>query len=238
MSAIAALGTTLPHNQRIVPSDIVLSIDSLSRSYPLCQVLNALFSNASVALNSVAGENVDFAWATTGVSPTVIVASSRTISNYHEKVMKPHVGLVSSFGRWVQTRTLDAGNMPSRNFFSQLARVGPTAELSLDNLRLLCISHRTDADPSVRLTSEQLTDLRVFIDARIVYALTGPGIAGAISQTNAFDYRHSDGPSAFGPPISSTEITLTGISESTASDSVPEGQVSAPHAAGLLYSIH
>lgn len=236
VAAIAALGTSFPHNQRIIPSDIVLSIDSLSRSYPLCQILNALFSNASIALNSVAGENVDFALATFGLSPTVIIASSRTMSDYHDNVMKPHIGMVSSFGRWVQTRTLDSGNMPSRNFFSQLARIGPTAELSLDNLRLLCISHRVDADSAVRLTSEQLTDLRVFTDARIVYALTGPGIAGAITQTNAFDYRRLDGPSHFGPPISSTEVTLTGISEGTASDIQPEGQVSDSHQARILFA--
>jgi hypothetical protein len=115
--------------------------------------------------------------------------------------------------------------MPSKNFFSQLAQVGPTAELSLEKLRLLCISHRVDADASVRMTSEQLMDLRIYMGARIVYALTGPGIAGAISQTNVFDYRDLSGPSHFGGPLSSTEVTLTGISESQSED-YPEGQVS------------
>ncbi|GLI75180.1 hypothetical protein PoHVEF18_003433 [Penicillium ochrochloron] len=225
VAAISALGSALPRTQRFNSSDLVLSIDSLSRSYPLCQIFNALFSNASIALNnSVAGENVDFALATKGVSPTVIIASSRTMSEYHDRVMKPHTGLISSLGRWVQARTLDAGNMPSKNFFSQLAQVGPTAELSLEKLRLLCISHRVDADASVRMTSEQLTDLRVYMGTRIVYALTGPGIAGAISQTNVFDYRDSSGPSHFGAPLSSTEVTLTGVSESQ-SDDYPEGQI-------------
>jgi hypothetical protein len=139
--------------------------------------------------------------------------------------MKPHTGLISSLGRWVQAQTLDAGNMPSQNFFSRLAQVGPTAELSLENLRLLCISHRVDAAASVRLTSEQLTDLRIYMGARIVYALTGPGIAGAISQTNVFDYRDLNGPSHFGAPLSSTEITLTGVSENQTSEENPEGQV-------------
>ncbi|KAJ5177150.1 uncharacterized protein N7482_003027 [Penicillium canariense] len=226
VAAIGALGSTLPRNQRFSPSDLVFSIDSLSRSYPLCQILNALFSNASIALNSVAGENVDFALATNGVSPTVIVASSRTMSEYHEGVMKPHTGLVSSFGRWVQSRTLNAGNMPPKGFFRQLAQIGPTAELSLQKLRLLCISHRVDADASVRLSSEQLTDLRIYTGARILYALTGPGIAGAIAQTNVFDYRCLGGPSHFGGPLSSTEVTLTGVSESqVAGDSLPEGQI-------------
>jgi hypothetical protein len=178
-------------------------------------VFAALFSNASVALNSVAGGNVDFALATVGVSPTVIVASSRTISEYHAKFMKPHSGLLSSVARWFQVRSLDAGNMPSQGFFSRLATVGPTAELSLDRLRLLCVAHRVDEDPTVRLSYEQLTDLRVFTGARVVYALTGPGVAGAISQTNVFDYRRFPGPSHFGAPLSTVEVLLTGVSENT-----------------------
>ena len=196
--------------------------------------MNAFFSNASIALNSVAGENVDFALATVGVSPTVIIASSRTMSDYHERIMQPHSGFISSIGRYMQARSLEGGNMPSRNFISQLAQIGPTAELSLDNLRLLCISHRVDEDTSARLTSEQLTDLRIFTGARIVYALTGPGIAGAITQTSVFDYRCLSGPSHFGAPVSSTEITLTGTSETTASDTLPEGQVSPSHLSSLV----
>lgn len=185
----------------------------------------ALFANASVALNSVAGEDVDFALATAGVSPTVIVASSRTMAGYHEKVMGPHTGIVSSFARWFQVQSLDAGVMPSRNILSQIANLGPTAELSLDKLRLLCISHRFDADEQVRLTSEQLTDLRIFTGARVVYALTGPGIAGAIAQTNIFDYRRFKGPSHFGSPLSSHEVTLTDCPEGEGGNAV-EGKVS------------
>ncbi|KAJ5908313.1 hypothetical protein N7495_000995 [Penicillium taxi] len=234
VAAIGALTSAVPRSQRFTSSDVVLSIDSLSRSYPLCQVLGALFSGASIALNSVAGENVDFALATMGLSPTVVIASSRAISNYHDRVMKPQTGLLSSIGRWVQSRTLDAGNMPSKSFFCQLAGVGPTAELCLEKLRLLCVSHRVDADISTRLTSEQLTDLRIFTGARIVYALTGPAVAGAITQTNVFDYRCLSGPSHFGPPLSSIEVTLTEVPESVLSGGAQEGQltVSGPAVVG------
>ncbi|KAF9891263.1 hypothetical protein FE257_004827 [Aspergillus nanangensis] len=214
VSAVAGLIYSMPRNQRFGSSDLVLSIDSLSRSYPLCQIMSALFQNASVALNSVAGEGVDFALATVGVSPTVIISSSSTMANYHEKFMKPHSGVLSSLARWVHSRKLDAGCMPSHGLLSQVASIGPTAELSLDKLRLLCVSHRFDADPKGRLTSAQLTDLRIFTGARVVYALTGPRVAGAISQTNVFDYRRLSGPSHFGPPLSSVEVLLTGVSES------------------------
>lgn len=221
VAGIAGLTYSLPRTQRLNSNDLVLSIDSLARLYPLCQVFAALFTNASVALNSVAGENVDFALATVGVSPTVIIASSRTISEYHAKFMKPHSGFLSSVARWFQVRSLDAGNMPSQGFFSRLANVGPTAELSLDRLRLLCITHRIDEAADARLDYEQLTDLRVLTGARVVYALTGPGVAGAISQTNVFDYRRLEGLSHFGAPLSAVELLLSGVSEDQG-----QGQVS------------
>ncbi|KAE8152508.1 hypothetical protein BDV25DRAFT_150991 [Aspergillus avenaceus] len=221
VSAIAGLTYSLPRNQRIGPSDLVLSIDSLSRSYPLCQIMAALYSNASVAVNSVAGEGVDFALATVGVSPTVVIASSRTMSAYHDKFMEPHSGFITAIARWFDVRKLDAGVMPSHGMFSQVANIGPTAELSLDKLRLLCVSHRVDADSQYRLTCAQLTDLRIFTGARVVYALTGPGVAGAVSQTNVFDYRRYAGPSHVGAPLSSVELVMTGVSE----DKENEGQI-------------
>ncbi|OOF94791.1 hypothetical protein ASPCADRAFT_208450 [Aspergillus carbonarius ITEM 5010] len=222
VSGIAGLMYSIPRPQRIGSSDLVLSIDSLSRSYPLCQIMTALYSNASVALNSVAGESVDFALATVGVSPTVIVASSRTMSDYHSKFMKPHAGFISRFSRWVQVRSLDSGYMPSHGLLNQVANVGPTAELSLDKLRLLCISHRVDADAEVQLDYEQLADLRILTGARVVYALSGPGVAGAVFQTNVFDYRRFNGASHFGAPLSSVEVVLTGVPKDATNE---EGQI-------------
>ncbi|EAL91650.1 hypothetical protein ACP6JD_003687 [Aspergillus fumigatus] len=212
-AGIAGLTFSLPRNQRFNPDDLVLSIDSLSRPYPLCQIMSALFSNSSIALNSVAGEGVDFALATVGVSPTVIVASSRTMSEYHARHMEPQAGVLTSIVRWSQLRKLDAGIMPSRSLLNQVASIGPTAELSLERVRLLCVSHRADADPAARLTSAQLADLKIFLGARVVYALTGAGVAGAVSQTNVFDYRRFTGPSHFGAPLSSVELLLTGVSD-------------------------
>jgi hypothetical protein len=220
-AGIAGLTFSLPRNQRFNPDDLVLSIDSLSRSYPLCQIMSALFSNSSIALNSVAGEGVDFALATVGVSPTVIVASSRTMSEYHARHMEPQAGVLTSTVRWSQLRKLDAGIMPSRGLLNQVASIAPTAELSLERLRLLCVSHRADANPAARLTSAQLADLKIFLGARVVYALTGAGVAGAVSQTNVFDYRRFTGPSHFGAPLSSVELLLTGVSD----ENPLEGQI-------------
>ena len=181
--------------------------------YPLCQIFVALHSHASIALNSVTGDLSSFALATVGVSPTVIIASSNTVSKYYERFMRPHIGLGSRIARFIQVRSLDAGVMSSHNLLSQLATVGPTAELSLDKLRLMCISHRSGDTTENCLNYEQLTDLRIFTGARIVYALTAPGVAGAITQTNVFDYRRFSGNSHFGPPLSSVEVVLTDVDE-------------------------
>jgi hypothetical protein len=139
--------------------------------------------------------------------------------------MKPHTGLISSISRSTQARTLDAGRMPSQNALSRLANIGPTAELSLSKLRLLAISYPVDGSPEDLLSSELLTDLRIFTGARIVYSLTAPGVAGGIAQTHLFDYRRHAGPAHFGAPLSSVEIVLSGHTEDTGIERAVEGQV-------------
>ncbi|PGH07335.1 hypothetical protein GX51_01879 [Blastomyces parvus] len=208
VAGIAGVGSVLPRGQHLSSSDLVLSIDSLARSYPLCIIFAALYVNASIAFNSVSGEHVNLALATAGISPTVIIASSETMQKYHTEYMAPQIGLVAKFGRFMQRRSLDAGTMPGQNLLTKLANLGPTAELSLENLRLLFISHRIDANPEYQLTSDQLTDFRVFTGARVLYALTAPTVVGAVCQTNAFDYRSLPGRSHFGAPLNGTEIKL------------------------------
>ncbi|ODH51057.1 hypothetical protein GX48_02842 [Paracoccidioides brasiliensis] len=218
VAGIAGVGAALPRGLHLTATDLVLSIDSLCRSFPLCIILAALYGNASVAFNSVSGEHVDFALATAGISPTVIVASSETMHNYHTKSMSPQIGTVAKICRFLQCQSLDAGTMPTQNILTRLASLGPIAELSLENIRLLYISHRIDANPEYQITSDQLTDLRVFTGARVLYALTAPTVAGAICQTNSFDYRRIPGRSHFGPPLSNLEIKLIYEKEENASD--------------------
>jgi hypothetical protein len=74
------------------------------------------------------------------------------------------------------------------------------------------------------LTYEQLTDLRIFTGARVLYALTAAKVAGALFQTLAYDYRRYSGPSHFGPPLSSVEIKLVGHQENSGA-SAREGKV-------------
>jgi hypothetical protein len=175
-----------------------------------------------VALNSVAGEKVDFTLAAAGVTPTVIVTSTKTILDYHSKAMASQTGLVATISRLMQSQTLQAGNMPSRNTVAKLAEVDTA--LSLSKLRLLFVAHRAGDRMSPKLKSSVLTDLRMLLGARIGYALTTHQVAGALCQTNIFDYRQTAGFNRFGPPLSSVEIYLTG-NEEHVSKPDPRGKV-------------
>ncbi|KAK2733694.1 hypothetical protein FQN57_001974 [Myotisia sp. PD_48] len=220
VAGIVGLGSSLPHPERLNSSDLVLSIDTLSHSYTLCLILAALYVNASIALNSVAGEVVDFDLATAGISPTVVITSSHTISDYHAQNMGPLMNPLSKLGRYLQTRTLDAGRMPSHNMFSSTV-----TNKVFQKLRLLFISHRADGARQNQLTSLQLTDLRVFTGVRVVYALTGPNVAGAICQSNPYDYRRHSGYSHFGPPVGSVSIKLIGHDEKSGGERAVKGEI-------------
>jgi hypothetical protein len=61
------------------------------------------------------------------------------------------------------------------------------------------------------LSSKDLSDLRIYTQARVVYALTAAKVAGAVAQTNMYDYRlgmPSNKHSHFGVPLSSLEVKV------------------------------
>ena len=204
-------------------------MDSLTFTYPLVLAMSVIFSNASIALNSVAGVDVDFALATAGVTPTMIVASSQTIANTYADIGKSSFGYAEKREQWLHNRTLKAGRMPKANLFTK--DYGPLRHAigSTAKLRILYISERAGASRSPPLSSKMLSDMRIYTGARIVYALTAAKVAGAIAQTNFFDYRKDeklDQQSHFGPPLSSVEVKLVDTSShKTTDEGSPQGHV-------------
>lgn len=213
---------TLSRSQAIGSDDVVLPIAPLTSSFALMLTFAALFSHATVALNSVAGESVDLALATSSIQPTIIVAASQSISNYHERLMKTQTGTLSKLSRYWQNSSLLKGTMPKMPSFGP-----PGQHASLSKLRLLLIYHRADDKDSPRLSTAALADLKILLGARTCYALTASGVAGAICQTNIFDYRQShERYSHFGPPLSCVEVLLTGAEDDEKLGSAePQGKV-------------
>jgi hypothetical protein len=230
IAGIAGQLTSIPTVQRITHNDLFLPADSLTTIYPLTLTLGALFSNASVALNSVAGTRPDLVLATQGIAPTIIVASSSTLAKSHEETAAKMNSSVYRLIHWFQTRSLvQHGVMPIATIFSRFYdSLRPVVGTTPGKLRLLYVSEQIGAE-SAPLSAETLSDSRIYLGARIIYALTAPKVAGAITQTGLYDYRVDDGSekySHFGVPVTSVEILFKDTKEHKTTDEVSAGEVS------------
>ncbi|KAL2172544.1 hypothetical protein VTG60DRAFT_5298 [Thermothelomyces hinnuleus] len=203
VSGIAAQIFAIPTAQRMGPSDLFLPADSLANTHTLVLTLAALFSNASVAFNSVAAQADDLAVSTRGtVSPTILVATPAALLKTHqESVARINSSLVARIRHRLQVRKLTQNG------------VLPTGSSNNSKLRLILTAERVGAGTPL-LSTAVLTDLRAITGARIVYALTAAKVAGAATQTLFFDYRVFEGEQThFGPPLTSTEILFRDMGE-------------------------
>jgi hypothetical protein len=217
VSGIAAQLFAVPTSHRMGPSDLFLPADSLANTHTLVLTLAALFSNASVAFNSVASQADDLTIATRGVSPTVLVATPAALLKTHkEATARADASVITRALHRLQTRKLAQNG------------VMPTSKPEGSKLRLILTAERAGTD-TPRLSSAVLTDLRAFTGARIMYALTAAKVAGAVTQTGFFDYRvfeDEKGGSHFGPPLTSTEVLLKDMGAWKTTDEGSRGEVS------------
>ncbi|KAL2133644.1 hypothetical protein VTI74DRAFT_2000 [Chaetomium olivicolor] len=225
VSAIAAQIFAIPTSQRMGPSDLFLPADSLANTHTLVLTLAALFSNASVAFNSIAPRAKTLAIATRGISPTVVVARPAALLETHQETIALLGSPVLRFLHGLRIRQLTQdGIMSSGGFLAgtYAAAVRPAKS----KLRLILTAERVGAD-TPKLSSSVLADLRAFTGARIMYALTAAKVAGAVTQTQFYDYRVFEGEecSHFGPPLTSTEIFLKDMGENKTTDQECRGEI-------------
>ena len=226
--------SALPHPQRIKPADLFLPADSLTSPYILIQTLAALYSNASVALHSVAGHDVELPLTVTGIAPTIIAASAESASKLHDITRSRLTSSMQKFALRGQMQAFEAGHMPRKTLLDSIM---PAASVTLGNapgkLRLIYVYERSNAE-SPPLSSIELAELRAFTGARIVYALTTPKVAGTVAQTHYFDYRvdnsseDSKRPAKahFGVPVSGVEIKVVDSGEfKTIEGQRPRGEI-------------
>lgn len=225
VSATAALVSAVPLRQRLSPADLVLPADSFTHSYTLCMTLAALFMHASLVINSVAAPGVDLTLARRGAAPTVIIASAETLATLHQRETAGVTSLAQNFGRYTQAQTMSAGRMPTDGLLFKLLAPSSTKHTP-GKLRLIFVSERLGGG-SPPITSTMLSDLRLFTRSRIIYALTTAKVAGAVAQTNVFDYRRDDGiaHAHFGIPLSSVEIKLINRTDSEVATNEPRGEL-------------
>ncbi|KAI4602056.1 hypothetical protein KJ359_010922 [Pestalotiopsis sp. 9143b] len=229
-SAISAQLTAIPTTQRLSPADLFLSAAPLSASFPLVLTLAALYSNASVAFNSVAGSVADIVLATGGIAPTVIVATPQTLEKMHAETSSKITSFLTSASHWVQARSLvQNGAMPVASFLSSYNdSIKPFIGTTPGKLRLVYVAESAGAGTPV-LSERTISNSRIFFGARVIYALTAARVAGAVTQTQFNDYRmHGDGTGCqFGPPLSSIELVLkdSGSHKTTDDGQKIEGEI-------------
>ncbi|KZM19088.1 uncharacterized protein EKO05_0010236 [Ascochyta rabiei] len=211
-AAVGSLITSLPAAQRFTASDTLLPADAFTNSYCLCLTLVALFSHATVIINSVAGPGVDLALATRSLAPTIVVASAESVAKLHSTTAASAAGPLKQLAHHLESRVLASGRLPTNQPLSRLiAPARAVLGTTPGKLRLLFTSERAGQN-TPPLTSSDLSDLRIYTQARVVYALTAAKVAGAVAQTNMYDYRvgstRSNKHSHFGVPLSSLELKV------------------------------
>ncbi|KAK0626620.1 hypothetical protein B0T14DRAFT_510510 [Immersiella caudata] len=210
ISAVAAQIFAIPTSQRMGPSDLFLPADSLANTHTLVLTLAALYSNASVAFNSVGAGANDLAMCTRGIAPTILVATPAALLKTHQETGSALTSAIARNLHSLLTRSLtQEGVMPTASAISNYYdRYRPAIGTRPGKLRLIFTAERVGAG-TPPLSSSVLSDLRVFTGARIVCALTSAKVAGAAAQTGFYDYRvFNDSRSHFGAPLTSTEVML------------------------------
>lgn len=228
VSAVSAQLTAVPSKHKLSQADLLLPASSLVSSFTLVMTLAALYANASVALNSVAGVTPDLELATTGVAPTVIVTEPEAALNSHGQVHSKLSSLIARASHYVQTRSLvQNGAMPAASFLASFNdSIRPVFGTKPGKLRLLYIADTASSQPP-KLSDAMLSDLRVFTGARVIHALATPQVAGAVTQTQFHDYRvQGDGNgSHYGIPLSSVEVYLQDSGSHKVTDTDYTGEI-------------
>lgn len=227
IAGIAGQLTSVPASQVFTPSDLFLPVDCLSAIYPLTLTLSALFSNADIALTAVASHSPSLTLAARGIAPTVIAASSTTMIRFYDETKQELSSPLYSLVHWVEERCLTRnGYMPTASVFSTVFKyLYPVIGNVPGNLRLIYISSLAGVDKPI--SSSILSELRIFTKARIIYALTAPRVAGAVSQTGVFDYRLGELPNMahFGSPVTSLELYFQDKGECRNTDLASCGEI-------------
>ena len=227
ISAVAAQLFAIPTSQKMGPSDLFLPVDSLANTHTLVLTLAALYSNSSVAFNSVGAGADDLAVATRGIAPTIVVTTPAALLKTHQETSAATSSAIPRNLHWLQTRTLTQnGVMPAVSLLtSYYDKFRPAIGNKPGKLRLIITAERVGAG-TPPLPSQVLSDLRVYTGARIIYALTAAKVAGAATQTGFYDYRvFDDRCSHFGAPLTSTEILLKDTISVKNADGQSRGEV-------------
>lgn len=195
----------------------------------LIQTLAALFSNSSVALNSVSGVDVPITSVARNIAPTIVAATSMQAFNLHDTTKQSVNTAGKKMALKSQTASLKTGIMPTPTLATRISSpVTANIGTKPGSVRLIYVFDRTNSD-SPPCSSARLSELRAFTGARVIHALTTAKVSGPVAQTGIYDYRHDADetlPAHFGVPPSCLELMLKDKDAYTTTDESVRGEVS------------
>ncbi|CCX10488.1 Similar to Long-chain-fatty-acid--CoA ligase 3; acc. no. O95573 [Pyronema omphalodes CBS 100304] len=234
IAGVAALAVTLPKNERYMPEDVFLPVDTLADLYTRIHLYTALSSGTTVALNSTGGKHADVELTCRVIAPTIIVVSPESLLEMHRATKSTMKEFLHGIVHYFQTKTLADGRIPQGNFLTNFGGC-PRPNVG-GKLRLVFVVEAAGDKTSQAITSLDLSDARVFFKSKVVYGLKHHKVAGPLAQQNVYDYRvqaealpSEKNPrkcAHFGPPTPGVEIKLRDMGEFTATDAEgPRGEV-------------
>ncbi|KAL2891077.1 long-chain-fatty-acid--CoA ligase [Ceratocystis lukuohia] len=227
VSAIAAQLASIPSSEALGPKDTFVPADVLTDNFTFIMTMTAMFSNANISINSVAGKEANLSVATQCAPATVVVVSPEQLLLYHKDGMSSICGIVTKWIHGYRQRKLENfGVFPSTTGFMADMEVSNAPPLGTEDtqVRAIYVAEKTGNKPVI--SSKMLSDLRALTGARVVHALTSAVAAGSIAQSLWYDYRVHEGQTAhFGPPSPSIELILKDKGEYFTKDYKIEGEI-------------
>lgn len=225
VAAVGAQVSGLPSKHRMSKSDIFLPAESLTAPYMLVQTFAALFSGASIAVNSVAGADVPLSIVARGVEPTVIAVTSVQAFQLHDSTKAKVMSAAQKLALHSQVASLKSGNMPGHSIVTRI--LTPAAASLGHRLRLMYVfdSAQSDSPPT---SSARLSELRAFTNARVVHALVTAKVAGPVALSGIYDYRRDEddsSPAHFGVPPACLELFVKDKDEYITTEDAVRGEV-------------
>lgn len=203
----------------------MLAADSFCDSYVICHVLGALFTHATLIISSVAGPQADLSHVFQSNSPTVLITSDTSVARLHKSIMAAPRSLAGLLKLLVRRHVLGNGNMFANTVVAELIGDAGIPQPS-KRLRLIHTAHSVENKGQLMQTA-MLNDIRACTNAHICHALKAAGVAGAITQSNIYDYRadlhHKR--AHLGVPVPSTEILLQNEDDNEVSSTRPRGNL-------------
>ncbi|KAL5606610.1 hypothetical protein BROUX41_003008 [Berkeleyomyces rouxiae] len=226
-SAIAAQLDCIPSSETLSPKDTFVPADVLTNHFTFVMTMAALFSNANVSLNSVAGNEASLTMATQGAPATVIVASPEQLVLYHNDGLSSITGMITKWIHGYRQRKLENfGVFPGTTGFMADMEISNAPDLGTEDtqVRVIYVAEKAGQKPVIQ--SKMLSDVRALTGARLVHALTSASAAGSIAQSLWYDYRVQEGKMAhFGPPSPSIELVLKDKGDHFTKDYKIEGEI-------------